>query len=253
MVSGSFSATDIPLSGEARDTFVEEMIPCVKYLAHRAAVGLPPSVDISDLINYGVIGLMDAMEKYNPQKGVKFKTYAETRIRGAMLDGMRAEDYLSRHARRKKRGLERAYKTVEQGIGRPATDVEIARHMGISIDELGDLLKGVKGASLVGLEEVFEGDGAIKYARLRTNGDSDPYVLVQREQLRHVVAGAVSKLPEREQKVCGLYYCDELSMKEIGQILGVSESRVSQLHKKALLRVRAALENKFDERHEAAA
>lgn len=143
---------NVPSKKMARDEFVEEMIPYVKYIAHRIAVKLPPSVDINDLVNYGVLGLLAAMKKYDTDKSVQFKTYAGTRIRGAILDGMRAADWVPRSVRRKRREVERAYHHVEQDLGRPATYREIADHMNMSLYELRELLHSNKCASLTSLD-----------------------------------------------------------------------------------------------------
>lgn len=233
-------------NGVQSEQFVTEMLPYVKYLAHRIATGLPPSVDLNDLVNYGVIGLLDACRKYDETKGVKFKTYAETRIRGAILDGMRAADWVPRSVRRKRRDLESAYRLAEQDLGRQATDVEVASRMKMGVEEFRELVRDVQGVALGSLEELTAGndDGLERsmLATLRDPDDTDPRVLVEREQMRGIVAEAVAELPEKERLICSLYYYDELTMKEIGLTLGISESRVSQLHTKAMLRVRVTLE-----------
>lgn len=238
-----------PLHGRRkaeRDQFVEDMIPYVKYLAHRIATNLPPSVDLNDLINYGVIGLLDACKKYDVTKGVKFKTYAETRIRGAILDGMRAADWVPRSVRKKRRELENAYRNVEQDLGRAATDDEVARRMNLEVGEFRTMLRDVRGVSLGSLEELSSGvDENLEKVALGYSHDpdsSDPQILVEREEMREFVAKAVAELPEKERFICSLYYYDELTMKEIGMTLGISESRVSQLHTKAMLRVRGRIE-----------
>ena len=231
------------------DAFVIEMIPYVKYLAHRIATGLPPCVDLNDLINYGVIGLLDACKKFDVSKGVKFKTYAETRIRGAILDGMRAADWVPRSVRKKRRDLENAYRCVEQDFGRPATDDEVARRMNMPVHDFREMLKDVQGVALGSLEELTSGmDDSVEKIALgyrQDPGEGDPQVLVEREQMREIVAEAVAELPEKERLICSLYYYDELTMKEIGATLGISESRVSQLHTKAMLRIRSRIEGRI--------
>ena len=241
--------SDVPTRRSSeKDAFIEEMLPYVKYLAHRIATGLPPSVDINDIVNYGVIGLLDAMKKYDPQRGVKFKTYAETRIRGAILDGMRAADWVPRSVRKARRELEAAYRQAEQDHGRSARDAEVGKYMNMRLDDFRELIYDVQGVSLGSLEEVQQvlDDGAIKFYGHEAGEASDTYSLIEREQLRSLVADAVSKLPERERVICSLYYYDELTMKEIGLALGISESRVSQLHTKATVTVKASLEAKLD-------
>jgi RNA polymerase sigma factor for flagellar operon FliA len=220
------------------------MIPYVKYLAHRIAVGLPPSVDIEDLVHYGVLGLLDACEKYNADKGVKFKTYAETRIRGAILDGLRSADWVPRSVRKKRRTLEAAFRRVEQELGRPAEDDEIANAMGLALDEFQELISDVQGLALGSLEELLP-DGEDRGLLLRYGADSGeadgPYADVEREQIRDILAASIDELPDKERTVLSLYYYDEMTMKEIGKILGISESRISQLHTKAVLRIRTRL------------
>lgn len=243
----SGNGTKISVGNPAdREKFVVEMLPYVKYLAHRIATGLPPSVDLNDLVNYGIIGLLDACRKYDESKGVKFKTYAETRIRGAILDGMRAADWVPRSVRRKRRDLENAYRLAEQDLGRPATDTEVAARMQVSVTEFRSIVNDVQGVSLGSLEELSSGadDGIERIAVGFTRDPEahDPQVLVEREEMRGIVAKAVAELPEKERFICSLYYYDELTMKEIGMTLGISESRVSQLHTKAMSRVRTRLE-----------
>lgn len=233
-------------SAAERDRFIEDMLPYVKYLAHRVAANLPPSVDLNDLINYGVIGLLDACRKFDPEKGVKFKTYAETRIRGAILDGMRAADWVPRSVRRKRRDLEQAWRHTEQDLGRPATSDEVAKRLNVPVGELREMMRDVQGVALGSLEELTSDLGesgeriAIGYAH--DPDGSDPQTLVEREELRSIVCRVVAELPEKERIICSLYYYEELTMKEIGMTLGISESRVSQLHTKAMLRVRERIE-----------
>lgn len=226
------------------EQFVVEMIPYVKYLAHRIAVGLPPSVDIEDLVHYGLLGLLDACEKFDEDKGVKFKTYAETRIRGAILDGMRSADWVPRSVRKKRRELEAAFRKVEQQVQRPAEDEEIAKTMGISMDELQGMLSDVQGLSLGSLEELLP-DGDDRGLLLRYGQDKgdmpSPYSEVERSEMRTILAHCIRELPDKERTVVALYYYEELTMKEIGEVLGISESRISQLHTKAILRIRAKL------------
>lgn len=229
-----------------RDRFIEEMIPYVKFIAYRVAGRLPPSVDLNDLVNYGVIGLLDACKKFDPERGLKFKTYAERRIRGAILDGMRSADWVPRSVRKKRRQLEAAYRQVEQELGRSATDEEIAAHMCITTTELGLILHDVQGVSLGSLEEFAEYGDVETFLHpgfTKPMEDSDPHALIERDELRQIIAGAVAELPEKERLICSLYYYEELTMKEIGQVIGISESRVSQLHTKTMLRIRPRIES----------
>jgi RNA polymerase sigma factor for flagellar operon FliA len=227
-----------------RETFVEEMIPYVKYLAHRIAVGLPASVDIEDLVHYGVLGLLDACDKFDAEKGVKFKTYAETRIRGAMLDGMRAADWVPRSVRKKRRALEEAYRKVEQNTMRPAEDEEVAEALSMNLNEFQALLTDVAGLSLGSLEELLpEGEdrGLLLRYGAKTDEGRSPFTSLERNELRSILVKSIEALPDKERMVLSLYYYEELTMKEIGNVLGISESRVSQLHTKAILRIRTRL------------
>ncbi|OGN28815.1 MAG: hypothetical protein A3A33_03485 [Candidatus Yanofskybacteria bacterium RIFCSPLOWO2_01_FULL_49_25] len=231
---------------EDRERFVEEMIPYVKYLAYRIAVGLPPSVDVEDLVHYGVIGLLDACEKFDASKGVKFKAYAETRIRGAILDGMRSTDWVPRQVRKKRRTLEAAFRRVEQRLGRPAEDHEIASAMDMTLDEFQELISDVQGLSLGSLEELLP-DGEDRGLMLRYGAEPDgrtPDVLFEREELRNILMEAIDHLPPKERLIVVLYYYEEMTMNEIGKVLGVSESRVSQHHTMAILRFRRRLARK---------
>ena len=216
------------------DKFVAEMLQYVKYLAHRIATALPPYVDLNDLVSYGVIGLLDAYKKYDKAKGVKFKTYAEIRIRGAILDGMRAADWAPRSVRRNHRAVENAYRFAEQEMGMRATDERVAEYMQMGVNEFHELVRDIGGVCLVSLGEIPHEDTGGFYSP----EELSPHFLVEREELRDRVAEAVSKLPERERTICSLYYYDELTMKEIGRVFGVSESRVSQIHTKIMSQVK---------------
>jgi RNA polymerase sigma factor for flagellar operon FliA len=227
-----------------RDELITESLPLINHVAHRVAVRLPPSVEIRDLVNAGVIGLLDAVDKFDPERGVKFKTYAELRIRGAILDSLRDLDWAPRSLRRKSKDLEKIYSGLEQKLGRPATDEEACAELGGDMDQFHALVDQLHGLSIGSFEDIGEkGDGTgesfINY--YADDGDIDPYQEFERDELAAVLGTAIEALPERERLVLSLYYYEEFTMKEIGSMLGVNESRVSQIHSKAALRLRSKL------------
>lgn len=229
----------------ARDTLVLSHARLVKYCAGRIAMGLPPNVEADDLISYGIFGLLDAVEKYDPARGVKFETYAIARIRGAMLDGLRAADWVPRSVRHEAREIERAMSRVEGRTGRPATDVEVAAELGVDLRRYHQMLQETQGAALLSLEETWSDEnGQLEYSiqqLLQDESTSDPSKVAELTEAREQLAAAIDRLPERERLVIALYYYEGLTLKEIGKVLDVSESRVSQLHTKAVLHLRAAL------------
>jgi len=230
---------------DQRDELVLEHLPQIKYIAHRIAAKLPPQVELNDLVSAGVLGLLDAIEKFDPSRQVKFKTYAELRIKGAILDSLRSLDWAPRSLRKKSKELERAQKELEQRFGRPATDKEVCEEMGMSLSEFYELVDQIKGLSVGSFNDVASqddesgGDLLVRYTP--DAPDSDPFLLLHKSELRGVLATAIDALPNKERLVVSLYYYDELTMKEIGKVLGVNESRVSQLHSKAMLRLRTKL------------
>lgn len=236
----------------AREALVLSSARLVKYCAGRIAVGLPASVELDDLISYGIFGLLDAVEKFDPARGVKFETYAIARIRGAILDGLRAVDWVPRSVRQQAREIERAMSRVEGREGRPATDEEVARELGVDLRRYHQMLQETQGAALLSLEETWTDDsGQVEYSIQQLVQDSstcDPGEVVEQSEARERLARAIDALPERERLVIALYYYEGLTLKEIGQVLGVSESRVSQLHTKAVLRLRAILNPEGKER-----
>lgn len=231
---------------QQRDELIVDHLPLVKYLAQRMVTKLPPSVEVNDLVSAGVLGLMDAVEKYEAERGVKFKTYAEQRIRGAMIDSLRSMDWAPRSLRRKERALEKAYATVEQTKGRTASDDEVARELNLDIEELHRWLTDLNGVSLGGFnncgsdeDSQAEPTDLLQYVPDRE--ENIPYYIFEREELREQLSAAIDNLPEKERMVISLYYYEELTMKEIGTVLGVNESRISQLHTKAVLRLKGRL------------
>ena len=228
-----------------REVLITECLPLVKFVAHRISARLPAHVELDDLIHSGILGLMDAVKKFEPGRNVKFKTYAEQRIRGAILDGLRDLDWVPRSLRRKKKDIENAYHLLEQKEGRAATDEEVAAHLGLPLEDLHhalDELKGVTLGAFVDAGENGEGENLISFVP-DPDGES-AHVLLQSQEVKDILKLAVEKLPTKERFVVQLYYFDELTMKEIGTLLNITESRVSQLHTKSMLRLRGKLKER---------
>jgi RNA polymerase sigma factor for flagellar operon FliA len=228
-----------------REQLITECLPLVKFVAHRISARLPSHVEVDDLIHSGILGLMDAIKKFEPGRNVKFKTYAEQRIRGAILDGLRDLDWVPRSLRRKKKDIEGAYHLLEQQLGRAATDEEVAQHLGVSLEELHKSLDDLKGVTLGAFMEAGEdGDGENLISFVPDPDAEDPSITLQAREIRTMLKDAVEKLPTKERFVVQLYYFDELTMKEIGTLLNITESRVSQLHTKSMLRLRGKLKER---------
>ncbi|MGP1587805.1 MAG: RNA polymerase sigma factor WhiG [Treponemataceae bacterium] len=229
------------------DKFIRQYMPLVKYVAGKISIGMPGSVDFDDLVGYGQFGLLDAINKFEPEKNVKFKTYAVTRIRGAIFDELRAMDWVPRSVRAKAREIEDAIAELESKLGRSPTDAEIADSLGISEDEFHQAELKVSGTSMLSLNDVwYSGDDADRMSVgdvIEAPSSLNPDVIVEREEIRKVIVGAINELPEKEKMVLVLYYHEDMTFREIGQVLEVSESRVSQLHAKANQRLRAKLTN----------
>jgi RNA polymerase sigma factor for flagellar operon FliA len=238
------------LSLPQRDELILAYAPLVRYVASRMAVRLPHHINLDDLISAGVLGLIDAVDKYDADKKTKFKTYAEFRIRGAILDELRALDWVPRSVRRKTARIEGAMEQVQHRLGRPATDEELADELGVGLDEYYRLLDESRGISLMSTEEVEDFFSRFNKERilelLGLDEADDPLALVGLAEVRDILAQAIDNLPEKEKLVVSLYYYDELTMKEIGQVLGYTESRISQMHTKAILRLRLRLKKYFD-------
>jgi RNA polymerase sigma factor FliA len=225
-----------------RDALINETLPLIKHIAHRVATKLPSNIEIRDLINAGVLGLLDAIDKFEPERNVKFKTYAEVRIRGAILDSLRNLDWAPRSLRKKSKDLERTYAELSQKLGRPATDEEVSEAMGENLENfhaLVDQLHGLTIGSFENINDAEDGDNYLNY--YPDDGSNDPYAKFETNEVTRLLAGAIEELPEKERLVLSLYYYEEFTMKEIGALLGVNESRVSQLHTKAMLRLRGRL------------
>jgi RNA polymerase sigma factor FliA len=242
-----FKKREGDLDPARRDELILIYTPLIKYIAIRLASRLPHHVSTDDLISCGIIGLIDAIDKFDTTKDVQFKTYAEFRIKGAMLDELRALDWVPRSIRRKGNDLERSLAEIEKRLGRPATDEEAAEAMNLDLDGFYKLLDETKTISFLDIELLREQNGA---SQLGTNeevfiNEEDPFAALNFKEIRELLARAIGELPEKEKLTVSLYYFEELTMKEIGQILGYTESRISQMHSKAMLRLRAKLKHNF--------
>jgi RNA polymerase sigma factor for flagellar operon FliA len=230
-----------------RDMFIRQYMPLVKYVAGKLSVGLPSNVEFDDLVSFGQFGLLDAITKYDPEKNVKFKTYAVTRIRGAIYDELRNLDWIPRSVRQQAREIEETIGRLEAKLGRTVSDAEIAEAMGITETELQQRIMKVSGTSVISLSDIrYSGDDSDHVSigdSLESPASLNPDVIVEREEIRRVITEAINELPEREKMVLVLYYHEDLTFKEIGQVLNVSESRISQLHTRANLRLRGKLTN----------
>ncbi|RME49596.1 MAG: FliA/WhiG family RNA polymerase sigma factor [Deltaproteobacteria bacterium] len=228
-----------------RQALILEYTPLVKFIAHRIAAKLPSHVELDDLINSGVLGLMDAVEKFDPDRGIQFKTFAEFRIKGAILDDLRAQDSVSRTVRQKARKLENAYSELEQKLGRPATDEEVAEELGIELDDFYKLVNQTHMTSLISLEDLVKNATQKEKANfidaLTSTGEEDPFSHFTMKEVQEITAQAIEELPEKERYVVALYYYEELTMREIGEVLEITESRVSQIHSSAIRRLRSKL------------
>jgi RNA polymerase sigma factor FliA len=228
-----------------RSALIVEYAPLVKLLANRLAMRVPPSVSLDDLISAGIMGLLDAVDRFDPSRAVQFKTYAEFRIRGAMLDELRNLDWVPRSTRKKIHDMERAVVAVESKTGRPANDHEIAHQMGVDLDAYYGILNMARGIELLSLDGYIKDDRndteSKKSFKNLIQGDDDPSSHVMFSELRSVVAKAIRALSKKEQMVISLYYYDELTLKEIGNVMGLTESRISQIHTMAVIKLRAKL------------
>ncbi len=223
-----------------RETLIIDLLPKVKFIAARLAMKLPPHIELDDLIGYGVTGLIDAIDKFDAEKNVKFSTYAEFRIRGAMLDYLRAIDWCPRSVRQKANNLQSVFKDLEAVLGRPPTEEEVASEMGMSVDDVRKELSLVAGVSIFSLDEVNDDPESMFTQRkflanflMEKKMDEDSL-----RDLQEVVSKAIEDLPDNEKLLISLYYYDELTMREIGAILSLTESRVCQIHNQAILRMK---------------
>lgn len=230
-----------------RDGFVKQYAPLVKYVAGKVAVGMPHNIEFDDLVGYGVFGLFDAIEKFDPDKHVKFKTYAVTRIRGAIFDELRSIDWVPRSVRQKSREVEDAVHRLESSLGRAVSDNEIANEMGLNMKDYQKTILKISGTSILSLNDVWytgeDNDKVSIVDSIESPQGLNPDIIVEKDVIKRVIIEAINELPVKEKKVLVLYYYEDLTLKEIGKVLEVTESRVSQLHTKAIMRLRAKLTN----------
>ncbi|PWJ56408.1 RNA polymerase, sigma 28 subunit, SigD/FliA/WhiG [Quadrisphaera granulorum] len=229
-----------------RERLILHYAPLVKYVAGRVAVGLPANVDQADLVSYGVFGLIDAIEKFDLERAIKFETYAITRIRGAIIDELRAMDWIPRSVRSKARDVERAYAALESELHRTPTEPEVAARMGISLRDLHAIFSQVSYVNVVALDELLgvsgeKGESLSLGDTLKDTRVEDPVTAFENEETKYLLSRVIDQLPEREKIVVTLYYYENLTLSEIGKVLGVTESRVCQMHTKAVVAMRAKL------------
>ena len=235
-------------SGDAatRERLILHYSPLVKYVAGRVGVGLPPNIEQSDLVSYGIFGLIDAIEKFDIERAIKFETYAISRIRGAIIDELRAIDWIPRSVRYKAREVERAYASLEGELHRSPTEVEVAARLGISLEDLHAIFSQVSYVNVVALDELLtvggeKGDKLSLVDTLEDTKAEDPVLAFETEETKFLLSRAINQLPEREKIVVTLYYYEGLTLAEIGRVLGVTESRICQMHTKAVLQLRAKM------------
>jgi RNA polymerase sigma factor for flagellar operon FliA len=237
---------------DARERLILHYSPLVKFVAGRVAAGLPQNIEQSDLVSYGIFGLIDAIDKFDPGRGYKFETYAISRIKGAIIDELRSIDWVPRSVRAKARAIERAYSKLENELRRSPDDKEVAAELGVSEDELAATLGQISFVGVVALDEILtvgseRGSGATVGDTIAGSG-SDPVEAFESEEMRQVLADAINRMPDRERLVLTLYYYEGLTLAEIGNVLGVTESRVCQIHTKAIFQLRSRLSEPMPER-----
>jgi RNA polymerase sigma factor for flagellar operon FliA len=227
----------------ARDELIVYYAPLVKYVAGRIAAGLPQTVDQSDLVSYGMFGLIDAITKFDPERGYKFETYAISRIKGAILDELRAIDWVPRSVRHKAKSLERAMAKLESELHRAPTDTEIADELGVTAEQLTAMYKQISSLGIVALDEMlsFNGGETLTFGDTLADRRDGPVTTYERVEMRQMLADAINRMSEREKIVLTLYYYENLTLAEIGTVLGVTESRICQIHTKAVLQLRSRL------------
>ena len=231
---------------QAREILILEYAGLVKYVAGRMAISLPPTVQQDDLISYGIFGLIDALEKFELARNIKFETYAIARIRGAIWDGLRSMDWVPYSIRQKAKELEQTYAKLEHQLGRAATDDEICSALNITKPQFNQQLIETSFSSFLSLDDIWNIDNdsgsAVRVIdTIHDQNAEDPVLMVMFHEQKRILTDAINKLPEREKLVIALYYYEGLTLKEIGKVLGVSESRISQMHTKAILRLRGRL------------
>ena len=236
---------------QLRERLILHYSPLVKYVAGRVGVGLPPNIEQADLVSYGIFGLIDAIVKFDITRAIKFETYAISRIKGAIIDELRAIDWIPRSVRYKAREVEKAYAALESRLHRTPTEPEVAEELGISLEELHAIFSQVSFVNVIALDELLNvgGERGDKLSLVDTLEDTkaeDPVQAFETEETKYLLARAINTLPEREKIVVTLYYYEGLTLAEIGQVLGVTESRICQMHTKAVLQLRGKLADQRD-------
>ena len=226
-----------------RDALIRQHVPLVRRIAHHMIAKLPPNVELDDLIQVGMIGLSEALTRYEAAQGVQFETFATQRIRGAMLDELREGDWMSRSSRKSQKEIEHAVQRMEQKLGRSPMESEIAEELGLSLEDYQTLLGKVRGTQLVYLEDMTRGDDDEEgfLDRHVADSEADPMAVLRDQRLKSSLVAAIKTLPEREQYVMGMYYEHDMNLKEIAAVLGVTESRVCQPHSQSIARLRAKM------------
>ena len=234
---------------EMRQMLLNKFLPLVRNVASRMAMGFPRSVELPDLVNTGVIGLIEAFRNFDPGRGVKFETYAVPRIRGAILDELRALDWVPRSTRAKSREIDKSYNILENKYGRPTEKTELAKHMKVTMEELHLSLDDVSGTNILSLDDIiFREDDNRQVSRIETIVDTSKINILgelEKDELRAFLSIAMEKLTAQEKLVIALYYYEELTLKEIGEVMSISESRVSQIHTRAVSKLRTMVQEKF--------
>lgn len=237
------------IDAATKDEIIIEYAPLVKFIAQKIFARLPSNIELDDLISCGVIGLMDAIDKFDPSRDNKFKTYAEFRVRGAILDELRAQDWVPRSVREKAKLVERTYAKLESELGRPATDEEMCKRLECSQDEFHDLLNKSKSVSLLNIDDSAtfnRGDKKLLAGLVEGAKNANPFYAVSYKNIRDKIKEGIRALPEKQRLVLSLYYYEDLNLKEIGSVLDVTESRVSQLHTQAIIKLKVKLKFVFD-------
>ncbi|MBW1916984.1 MAG: FliA/WhiG family RNA polymerase sigma factor [Deltaproteobacteria bacterium] len=234
---------------EWQERMVVQYVPLIKYIASRIALRLPPHISLDDLISSGMVGLLDAIQKFDPRRNIDFKTYAEFRIKGAILDELRSLDWIPRSVRKKSSMVEKAYADLQKELGRPAEAEEVAASLGLTLEEFYHLLDETKTVSVIDIDSFWRSFPELSedeiYEILQDESSRDPFITLYFSELRAEIVRAIESLPDKEKLLISLYYYEELTMKEIGEIMGYTESRISQKHSQAIARLRSNLNEYF--------
>jgi RNA polymerase sigma factor for flagellar operon FliA len=228
-----------------REELIIKYVYLVKFVAGRLYASYGNNVEFDDLVSYGIFGLIDAIDKYDLSRGVKFDTYAQLRIRGAIIDQLREIDWLPRSIRQKSKEMEKAYYELENKLGRPATDEEMAQSFGLSVEDFQKKIQNITAYSIISLDDLLEQKREVTSSEEGKQIET-PESLVENTEIKEILVDAINILPDKEKRVVSLYYYEELTYKEIGKLLSISESRVSQLHTKAIIRLKNRFKAAFE-------